>query len=100
MKERLGIVYVATNEAKRLSVFGVLIITIVYVPLFTLSGVELKMFHPMAATVIIALLSAMAFTFIIVPTAVALFLKGKISEKESPVIIIAKSVYRPIQSGL
>ncbi len=82
LKERLDIVYSATNEVIRPSVFGVLIITIVYLPLFTLSGVEGKMFHPMAATVIIALLSAMVFTFTLVPAAVALFLKGKISEKE------------------
>ena len=54
------------------------------------------MFHPMAATVIIALLSAMVFTFTLVPAAVALFLKGKISEKESPIIVGAKSVYRPV----
>ncbi|EWH10580.1 CzcA family heavy metal efflux protein [Catenovulum agarivorans DS-2] len=96
LKERLDIVYAATNEVIRPSVFGVLIITIVYVPLFTLSGVEGKMFHPMAATVIIALLSAMVFTFTLVPAAVALFLKGKISEKESPIIVGAKSVYRPV----
>ncbi|KMT66752.1 efflux RND transporter permease subunit [Catenovulum maritimum] len=96
IKERLDIVYSASNEVIRPSVFGVLIITIVYVPLFTLTGVEGKMFHPMAATVIIALLSAMVFTFTLVPAAVALFLKGKISEKESPIIIGAKTVYRPV----
>ncbi|MCV2884189.1 CusA/CzcA family heavy metal efflux RND transporter [Aestuariibacter sp. AA17] len=96
LQTRLRLVYEATNEVIRPSLFGVLIITIVYVPLFTLTGVEGKMFHPMAATVIMALLAAMVFCFTLVPAAVALFMKGKISEKESPIIVGAKNVYRPI----
>lgn len=96
LKTRLRLVYEATNEVIRPSIFGVLIITIVYVPLFTLTGVEGKMFHPMAATVTMALLAAMVFCFTFVPAAVALFMKGKVSEKESPIIVGAKAVYRPI----
>ena len=79
--------------------FGVLIITIVYIPLFTLTGVEGKMFHPMAATVIMALLAAMVFCFTVVPAAIAIFMRGKISEKESPIIKGAKAVYRPVLTG-
>ncbi|HAA97354.1 MAG TPA: CusA/CzcA family heavy metal efflux RND transporter, partial [Alteromonas macleodii] len=95
----LNVVYEATNEVIRPSLFGVLIITIVYIPLFTLTGVEGKMFHPMAATVIMALLAAMVFCFTVVPAAIAIFMRGKISEKESPIIKGAKAVYRPVLTG-
>jgi heavy metal efflux system protein len=73
-----------------------MIITIVYIPIFSLTGVEGKMFHPMAATVILALLAAMVFSITIVPAAVAMFMSGKVSEKASPIITGAKSVYRPV----
>jgi cobalt-zinc-cadmium resistance protein CzcA len=96
LKERLEVVFEATNEVIRPSLFGVMIITIVYIPIFSLTGVEGKMFHPMAATVILALLAAMVFSITLVPAAVAMFMSGKVSEKESPIIIGAKSVYRPV----
>ena len=99
LKDRLVLVFEATNEVIRPSLFGVLIITVVYIPLFSLSGVEGKMFHPMAATVIIALLSAMVFSITIVPAAVAIFMNGKVSEKESPIIVGAKRVYAPLLHG-
>ena len=96
LKERLNTVYEATSEVIRPSLFGVAIITVVYIPIFTLTGVEGKMFHPMAATVVMALLSAMVFSLTLVPAAVAVFLNGEISEKESVVISKAKSLYRPL----
>ena len=99
LKERLELVFQATSEVIRPSLFGVLIITVVYIPLFSLTGVEGKMFHPMAATVIMALLAAMVFSITIVPAAVAMFMTGKVSEKESPIIMAGKSVYRPILRG-
>jgi cobalt-zinc-cadmium resistance protein CzcA len=95
-KERLSVVYSATNEVIKPSLFGVFIITIVYIPLFSLPGVDGKMFHPMAATVVMALIAAMVLSLTIVPAAVALFMNGKISEKESPIISVAKSLYKPI----
>ncbi len=95
LKERLQLVFEATNEVIRPSLFGVAIITVVYLPIFSLTGVEGKMFHPMAATVVMALLSAMVLSLTVVPAAVAVFLRGKISEKESPVISGAKSLYKP-----
>ncbi|EUC70565.1 cation transporter [Alcanivorax sp. 97CO-5] len=95
LRERLQLVYEATNEVIRPSLFGVAIITVVYLPIFSLTGVEGKMFHPMAATVVMALLSAMALSLTVVPAAVAVFMGGKISEKESPVISSAKSLYKP-----
>ena len=96
LKDRLQVVFEATNEVIRPSLFGVAIITVVYIPLFSLTGVEGKMFEPMAATVIIALVSAMIFTLTIVPAAVATFMGGRIREKESLIISGAKWLYRPV----
>ncbi|WP_075186868.1 efflux RND transporter permease subunit [Teredinibacter haidensis] len=96
LRERLNTVFEATSEVIRPSLFGVAIITIVYIPIFSLTGVEGKMFHPMAATVVMALISAMILSLTLVPAAVAVIMNGKISEKESLVISAAKSVYRPL----
>ncbi|MFA0812145.1 efflux RND transporter permease subunit [Microbulbifer epialgicus] len=96
LQERLELVFQATNEVIRPSLFGVLIITVVYIPLFTLTGVEGKMFHPMAATVVMALLAALVLSLTVVPAAVAVFLTGKISEKENKVIVATKSLYKPM----
>lgn len=95
LNQRLEIVFKATNEVIRPSLFGVTIITVVYIPIFTLTGVEGKMFHPMASTVIMALLAALVFSVTLVPAAIAMFMTSKISEKESPIILGAKAVYRP-----
>ncbi|MBU2886773.1 CusA/CzcA family heavy metal efflux RND transporter [Gilvimarinus agarilyticus] len=96
LRERLNTVFDATSEVIRPSLFGVAIITIVYIPIFSLTGVEGKMFHPMAATVVMALLSAMVLSLTVVPAAVAVFMNGKISEKESIVISKAKWAYQPL----
>ena len=95
LKARLQEVKDATIEVIRPSLFGVGIITAVYFPIFTLSGVEGKMFHPMATTVVIALLCAMVLSLTVVPAAIAVFMRGKISEKESVIIRGAKAIYRP-----
>ncbi|MBL4772298.1 MAG: CusA/CzcA family heavy metal efflux RND transporter [Alcanivoracaceae bacterium] len=99
LEERLQVVFEATNEVIRPSLFGVIIITVVYIPLFSLTGIEGKMFHPMAATVVMALISALVFSLTLVPAAIALFLKGKISNKESRVIVLIKSLYMPLLVG-
>jgi len=96
LTERLSTVYEATSEVIRPSLFGVAIITVVYIPIFSLTGVEGKMFHPMAATVVMALISAMVLSLTVVPAAVAVFVKGKISEKESPLIRSSKNAYKPL----
>ena len=96
LKQRLQLVYSATAEVIKPSLFGVAIITVVYIPVFALTGVEGKMFHPMAATVVMALLSAMLLSLTLVPAAIAVFLRGKIPETESPVVRTAKSLYRPV----
>lgn len=92
-KERLHLVFEATNEVIRPSLFGVLIITLVYIPLFSLSGVEGKMFHPMAATVVMALLTALFLSLTLVPAMVALFMTGPISEKENKAMVKTQSLY-------
>ncbi len=99
LRERLDIVFSATNEVIRPSLFGVFIITIVYIPLFTLTGVEGKMFQPMAATVVMALLSALVLSVTVVPAAIAIFMGGRIREKESPVVTGAKVLYKPLLVG-
>ena len=96
LRERLETVFQATSEVIKPSLFGIAIITIVYIPIFSLTGVEGKMFHPMAATVVIALLCAMILSLTVVPAAVAMFMNGKISEKESVVIVKSKQIYEPI----
>lgn len=76
LRERLELVYSATAEVIKPSLFGVAIITLVYIPIFSLTGIEGKMFHPMAATVVIALLSAMIISITLVPAAIAVFLRN------------------------
>lgn len=94
-EERLRCVFAATKEVRKPTLFGELIIMVVYLPILTLSGVEGKMFTPMAITVIFALLGAMLLSVTFVPAAVAILLRGKISERENVVIRGAKALYRP-----
>ncbi len=95
-QERLDLSVAATAEVIRPSLVGVLIITVVYIPIFALSGVEGKMFHPMAFTVVVALTAAMLLSLTFVPAAVALFVTGKVSEKESRIMQSAKTFYEPV----
>ena len=95
MPERFSVVREATVEVVRPSIFGSLIIMIVYLPILTLTGVEGKMFIPMALTVLLALFGAMIFSVTFVPAAVAIFLSGKISEKENFFMRFSKKVYVP-----
>jgi cobalt-zinc-cadmium resistance protein CzcA len=99
LNERLAVVFDATREARRVLIYGELIIMVVYLPVFTLSGVEGKMFHPMAYTVLTALLGAVILSITFVPAAIALFLTGKVREKESAVVAWAKKAYLPVLSA-
>lgn len=94
--ERFKLVFDASNEARRALLFGQAIIMVVYLPIFALTGVEGKMFHPMALTVVIALLGAMILSITFIPAAIALFLNGKISEKENPLMRWAGRIYSPL----
>jgi cobalt-zinc-cadmium resistance protein CzcA len=94
--ERLGVVFAATNEVIRPSLFGVGIIAAVYLPIFALSGVEGKMFHPMAITVVMALSAALLLSLTFVPASVALLFRGTVSEREVWLMRAARRVYEPL----
>ncbi|MGK2742454.1 CusA/CzcA family heavy metal efflux RND transporter [Tepidicaulis sp.] len=95
MKDRFAVVTDATREVITPAMFGSFIITVVYLPVLTLTGVEGKMFTPMALTVVIALLSAMVLALTFVPAAIAIFIRGDVVEKESPVMRWAQKAYDP-----
>ncbi len=94
--ERFEVAASASAEVMKPSLFGVLIITAVYLPVFALTGVEGKMFHPMAFTVVIALTAAMLLSLTFVPAAVALFMTGPVKEKDNRLMARIKSWYRPV----
>ncbi len=94
--ERFELAAQATTEVIKPSLFGVFIITAVYLPIFALTGVEGKMFHPMAFTVVIALTAAMLLSLTFVPAAVSLFVTGRVAEHDNRVIRTAKGWYRPL----
>ena len=94
-KERIDVIWEASREVRKPMLFGELIIIIVYLPILTLTGVEGKMFTPMALTVLLALTGALILSFTFVPAAVALFLSGKIAHGENFITKNAKHVYRP-----
>ena len=96
LEERLKVIASATTEVIRPSIFGVFIITVVYLPILTLTGVEGKMFLPMAETVILALLASMLFALTFVPAAVAIFLRGHIQEKENTFVQYISTVYAKV----
>jgi heavy metal efflux system protein len=98
LTERLSLVAQATREVIRPAMFGVFIITAVYLPILALSGVEGKMFHPMAITVIIALLSAMLLSLTFVPAGVAFLFRRPRPEKHNIVMQTAETAYRPALS--
>ena len=93
--ERLTLAFEATKEVRGATLFGELIIAVVYIPIFALTGVEGKMFHPMAFTVVTALLGAMLLSVTFVPAAVAIFVTGKVSHQDNLAIRGAKALYRP-----
>jgi len=95
LPERLKEVIESTREVFNPAVFGMLIIMLVYLPLFALGGVEGKMFQPMAFTVVAALVGALIFAVTFVPAAVAIFVTGKVSETENWLMRGARFIYRP-----
>ena len=95
LKQRLIVVAAATREVIRPALFGVFIITAVYIPIFALEGVEGKMFHPMAITVVIALLSGMLLSITFIPAMVALLFSKPVVERKNPVMNVMLYLYRP-----
>ena len=93
--ERLHEVFAAAKESRRPLLFGQLIIMVVYVPILALTGVEGRMFHPMAYTVLLALFGAMILSVTFVPAAIALFIGDKVAEKENVLMTWARRRYEP-----
>jgi cobalt-zinc-cadmium resistance protein CzcA len=96
LRERLSEVTIAAKEMIQPSVYGQAIIITVYLPLLTFTGVEGKMFEPMALTVIIALVAAFILSLTLVPALIAIFVSGKVEEKENIIIRRAGRAYRPL----
>ncbi|MGH7943964.1 MAG: efflux RND transporter permease subunit [Opitutaceae bacterium] len=95
-EERLHTILAACKQVGTPTVFGVAIITIVYLPMFTLTGVEGKMFKPMAFTVVFALIGALILALTVVPVLCSFFMTKKVSEKDNFLIRFAKHVYAPV----
>lgn len=96
LNERLHEILEASKEMIKPTVFGQAIIITVYIPILTLTGVEGKMFHPMAMTVIFALVSAFILSLTFVPAMIAVFVKGHLKEKENKIVEYSKRLYSPI----
>jgi cobalt-zinc-cadmium resistance protein CzcA len=96
LSERLSVVFEATREVMRPAMFGVFIITAVYLPILALTGVEGKMFQPMAITVIIALTSAMILSLTFVPAGVAFLFRKPVPEQHNAIVRAASSTYEPL----
>jgi len=95
LQERLHEVFAAAREARRPLLFGQAIIMVVYLPIFALTGVEGKMFHPMAMTVVMALGAAMVLSVTFIPAAVAAFIGNRVDEKENRIMGAARRLYEP-----
>ncbi len=95
-EQRFALVASASAEVTRPSIFGVVIITVVYLPIFALTGIEGKTFHPMAITVVLALTAALVLSLTFVPAAIALFVTGTVEEKDNRVMRWAGNGYAPL----
>ena len=98
--ERFHEVFAAAKESRRPLLFGQLIIMVVYLPIFALTGVEGKMFHPMALTVVLALAGAMILSITFIPAAIALFIGKRVSEKENRLMTWARRAYEPLLNNV
>jgi cobalt-zinc-cadmium resistance protein CzcA len=94
--ERLDIVFQATRQVRRATLYGEMIIITVFLPIFALGRVEGKLFHPMAFTFIAALLGAMMLSITFVPALVALLVRGRVAEHENRLLRAAHALYRPV----
>jgi cobalt-zinc-cadmium resistance protein CzcA len=97
--ERLAEVRISAREVARPMFFGVLIITLVYVPILALAGIEGKMFKPMAIAVMLAIGGALALALTLMPALCSWFLAGKISESDGWLVRVTKAIYRPLLAG-
>jgi cobalt-zinc-cadmium resistance protein CzcA len=94
--ERFTVVARATHEVFVPSLVTVVVVALVNIPILALTGIEGKMFHPMAFTVLLALLGAAILSITFVPAAIALFVRGRVSEKENWIMVAAHRGYEPM----
>ncbi len=95
-RERLDVVLAASKQVRSATAFGEAIIITVYLPILALTGIEGKMFHPMAVTVIFALVAAFVLSLTFIPALVAIGVRGRISDRENFLIHGAKAIYVPL----
>ncbi len=95
LKERMQVVLRASTQVRSATAFGEAIIITVYFPILALTGIEGKMFQPMAYTVIFALIAAFILSLTFVPAMVAIFVSGKVQEKENFFVAGLKKIYEP-----
>lgn len=96
----IDVVRDATIEVRKPTMFGELIIMLVYVPILTLEGVEGKLFRPMALTVIFALIGSLVLSLTVMPVLASLLLPRRVEERDPWLVRLAKWVYRPILRGV
>jgi cobalt-zinc-cadmium resistance protein CzcA len=96
LHERLSVVRQGSSQVLGPAVFGGAIIITVYIPILFLTGIEGKMFRPMAMTVIFALVAAFVLAFTFVPAMVAVFIRGRVKEEENRIVARAKAIYEPL----
>ena len=94
--ERMETVFLASKQVRSATAFGEIIIITVYLPILALTGVEGKMFRPMAATVIFALIGAFVLSLTFIPAMIALVMRGRIREKENFLVRWSKRAYEPM----
>lgn len=94
--ERFETIFAGAREVAQPSLFGMMIIAIVYLPILTLTGVEGKMFTPMATTVLMCLTAAAILSITFVPAAVALLVTGRVSERENFFMRVVRQSYLPL----
>src|SRR5262249_59159522 len=100
-RRKLAIVHDAAIEVRKPTMFGELIIMIVYLPILTLQGVEGKLFRPIALTVVFALLGSMVLSLTLMPALASLGLSRKTSDKETLIDRMAHKLFQPLlQLGL
>ncbi|MBI5364881.1 MAG: efflux RND transporter permease subunit [Planctomycetes bacterium] len=99
-RSRIEVVREAVLEVRKPTLFGELIIVLVYVPILTLEGIEGKLFRPMALTVIFALIGSLVLSLTVMPVLASLLLPRRSVETEALSVRIAQWVYRPVLRGV
>jgi cobalt-zinc-cadmium resistance protein CzcA len=95
-QERLLLLSEAAREVGSPIVFGIIVIVATFLPIFSFGGVEGKLFHPLATTMVCALIGAGLVALALVPVLCSFFLvKKPLRERESPIVALARNVYQP-----